>query len=72
MGVIEVPISEPERRKDHIDLIDPNNALLPIAVDCIQFQDKDRPSSEELCQRLGGLKESMECRQSVCAGKPPW
>jgi serine/threonine protein kinase len=65
MGVIEMPVSETERRKKHIDLIDPNHALLPIAKYCIRFQEKDRPSSEELCQRLAGLKESREYRESA-------
>ena len=65
MGVIEVPVSEIERRKNHIDLMDASHALLPIARDCLQFQDKDRPSSEELCQRLADLKETREYREST-------
>ena len=39
--------------------------LLPIAVDCLHYQENDRPSSEELCQRLAGLKESKEYRESI-------
>ena len=65
MGVIEMPVSETERRKNHIDLIDPTQALLPIAKNCIQFQEKDRPSSEELCQRLADLKETRVYRDSI-------
>ena len=65
MRVVEAPVSETGRRKNHIDLIDPNHTLLPITIDCLQFQDKDRPSSEELCQRLAGLKESREYREST-------
>ena len=64
-GIMEMPVPETHRRKNHIDLIDPNYALLPIAIDCLQFQDKDRPSSEELCQRLTDLKESREYREDV-------
>ena len=64
LGIIEMPFSEIERRKNHIDLIDPNHALLPIAKDCIHFQDKDRPSSEELCQKLASLKETREYREN--------
>ena len=64
-GIMEMPVPETHRRRNHIDLIDPNHALLPIAVDCLKFQDKDRPSSEELCQRLAGLKENREYRESV-------
>jgi serine/threonine protein kinase len=65
MGVIEMPVSETERRNNHIDMVDPNHALLLIAKDCIRFQEKDRPSSEELCQRLAGLNESREYREST-------
>ena len=64
-GTIEVPVPETERRKNHIDLIDPNNALLPIAMDCLNYQERERPSSEELCQRLAGLKDSNHYRDSV-------
>ena len=64
-GIIEMPVPETHRRKNHIDLIDPNHALLPIITDSLKFQDKDRPSSEELCQRLAGLKESIEYSESV-------
>ena len=64
-GMTEVPVLEPERRKNHIDLIDPNHALRPIAIDCLKYKDIERPSSEELCQRLAGLKESQHYRYSV-------
>ena len=64
-GIVEVPVFEVDRRKNHIDLIDPNHPLLFIAKDCLHFQEKDRPSSEELCQRLAGLKESREYREST-------
>ena len=64
-GTIEVPVPEMERRKNHIDLIDPNHALLPIAMDCLKYQERERPSSEELCQRLAGLKDSNHYRENV-------
>ena len=64
-GMTEVPVLEPERRKNHIDLIDPNHALLPIAIDCLKYDERERPSSEELCQRLAGLKNSNHYRDSV-------
>ena len=46
-------------------MIDSNNSLLPIAKDCIHLQEKDRLSSEELCQRLAGIKESREYQKSI-------
>jgi serine/threonine protein kinase len=63
-GSTEMPVLEQERRKKHIDLIDPTHGLLPIAIECLQYQEKKRPSSEELCQRLADLKEALEYRES--------
>ena len=64
-GMTDMPVLETERRKNHINMIYPTNMLLPIAVDCLSYQENDRPSSEELCQRLAGLKESGEYRENV-------
>ena len=64
-GIMEMPVPELHRRKNHVDLIDPDHTLLPIITDNLKFQDKDRPSSEELCQRLAGLKDTREYRESV-------
>ena len=64
-GTIDMPILETERRKNHIDKINPTHMLLPIAVDCLHYQENDRPSSEEMCQKLAGLKESREYRESI-------
>ena len=62
---IEVPVSEVERRKNHMDLIDPNHSLPPIATTSLNFHEPDRPSNWDLCQQLAGLKESEEYRESV-------
>ena len=64
-GTIEVPIPETERRKSHIDMINPTHELLPIAIECIHYQETERPPSEELCQRLAGLKEAREYRENA-------
>ena len=64
-GMIQMPVLEQERRKNHIDMIDRNHGLLPIAMDCLQYQEDKRPSSDELCQRLAGLKETAEYRDSI-------
>ena len=47
-----VPVLEPEKRKNYIDMIDGGHSLLPVALDCLNYQENKRPSSEELCQRL--------------------
>ena len=64
-GTMEMPVLETERRKNHIDLIDPTHALLPIVMDCLKYQERERPSSEELCQRLAGLKVSRHYKNDV-------
>ena len=64
-GTTQMPVLESERRKNHIDMINPDHGLLPIVVDCLNYQENERPSSEELCQRLAGLKETREYRESV-------
>ena len=64
-GRTQMPVLEPERGKNHIDMIDRGHGLLPIAMDCLHYQENERPSSEELCQRLADLKETREYRESV-------
>ena len=64
-GTMEMPVLEAERRKKHIDLIEPTHALLPIAMDCLKYQERERPTSEELCQRLSGLKVSSHYKDDV-------
>ena len=48
---LKVPVPETERRKSHIDLIDPTHPLLPMAIDCLSYNEEDRPSAQELCHR---------------------
>ena len=64
-GMTKVPVLEPKRRKHHIDMINRSHGLLPIVMDCLCYQENERPSSEELCQRIANLKETREYRQSV-------
>ena len=64
-GSTEMPVLETERRKNHIDLIEPTHAILPIAMDCLKYQERERPSSEELCQRLAGLKDSSHYKDDL-------
>ena len=64
-GSTEMPVLETERRKSHIDLINPSHKLLPIAMNCLRYQESERPSNEELCQRLADLKDSREYRENV-------
>ena len=60
-----VPISEYERRQDHICEIDPENPLQQVALDCLKDRDTDRPTAHWLCERIVGLKDTAMYRGSV-------
>ena len=64
-GRVQMPVLEHERRMSHIDKIDHSHPLLPIAMNCLCYQENERPSSEELCERLDGLKETRKYGESV-------
>ena len=56
-GAIQVCVSEVERRKNHISLVDQNHQLLPIALNCLKDKQNERPSAPELSIKLAALKE---------------
>ena len=51
--LIRVP--EIKRRQDHIDKINPNNPLLPIAKICLNNTPDDRPSSQSMYESIKSL-----------------
>ena len=60
--------SEVERRRSHIDLIDPEHPLRPIVLECLNDRDTERPSSQDLCRCLAALKESRQYAESANRG----
>ena len=62
---VMVTVPEMERRKNHIALIDPNHSLLAIAFDCLKDLESDRPSAQQICERVAALKESIEYVESI-------
>ena len=68
---VMVTVPEMERRKNHIDLIDPNHPLLVVAFDCLKDLESDRPSAKQICERVTVIKESTEYVESIMkeAGK---
>ena len=60
-------VPEVERRAPHIDLVEPMDLLLPIALDCLKDNPDQRPSANELCARLEALKEREEYEESLAA-----
>jgi len=64
-GTVQVEVPEIERRRSHIDLIDPTHSLLPIALDCLKNKEQKRPFCHELCGRMFSLKSSPKYTESV-------
>jgi serine/threonine protein kinase len=65
--MVEVPIPETERRQNHISEIDPNHTLLQVALDCLKDEDIERPSAQQLCDRVAALKEDSQYSESMRA-----
>ena len=64
---LQMIISEVDRRRDHINLIDPNNPLRETAVSCLENEDYKRPEASYLCRTFAGLKQLhayMESKQN--------
>ena len=53
---IKMNIPETERREEHIRNVDPNHSLLPLVLDCLKDDEKERPSAEQLCEMTVALK----------------
>ena len=62
---VHVQVAEVERRKAHIDLIDPAHPLPRIALNCLKDKEGQRPTAEQLCSHLAALKESPHYRDSL-------
>ena len=63
--IVEVPVPELERRQNHISEIDPSNPLKHVALDCLKDRDVERPSAQQLCERVAALKEGPQYSESV-------
>ena len=64
-GIVEVRVSEIERRHNHISQVDNNQPLMQIANDCLNDDDGERPSAQQLQERVAVLKESPEYIESA-------
>ena len=63
-------VPEIERRKDHINSIDPKHPMLPVVLGCLSDDEQDRPSARELCRQLVPLKEAPEYTESMQQKSP--
>ena len=64
-GSVQANVPEVTRRQNHIREIDPNHPLLPLALDCLRDNAVERPSAQQLCNRLATLKQTSNYRQST-------
>ena len=58
-------VPEIERRGEHINLVNPEHPLLPLALQCLRDLDAERPSANELCERLAVKKQEAAYTSSV-------
>ena len=63
-GHTQVPVLDVERRKRQIDMISPAHPLLPVATECLKYDQEDRPSAQQLCEQLATLKEASHYSES--------
>ena len=57
-------VSERERRKDHIMLIERNHPLLETILDCLNDEGQHRPTASRLCQIFSELKQFSNYQES--------
>ena len=66
-GTVVKVVPEIERRRNHIGLVNPHNLLLHIALECLIDDPFQRPSSQQLCEKVVNLKECRTYRESEAA-----
>ena len=64
-GAVEVRVPEIERRKNHLNKVDPDHPLLMLAKKCLNDVDVERPSAHQLCRHLETLKEGPKYQESI-------
>ena len=63
-------VPEIDRRKDHINSIDPKHPMLPVVLRCLSDDEQDRQSARELCRQLVTLKKAPEYTESMQQKSP--
>ena len=64
----KVAVPEIERRAGHISTIDASLDLLKVALECLRDKDSERPSANDVCLKMEGLRESSEFKASLEQG----
>ena len=66
-GVLELHITEVDRRRNQIDKVDPHHPILSVALECLRDKDIDRPSAQQLSQRFADLKRTIQDNKCLTA-----
>ena len=64
-GEVRVLVSDFERRQSHLSLIPVAHPLKPLALQCLQRNEGDRPSALQLSEKLQELKASPQYTESM-------
>ena len=64
-GRVVTFIPENERRKKDIESVEPDHPLLPLILHCLKDRDTERPSADEVCERLDALKRERKFKITV-------
>ena len=62
---VRVVVPETERRQAHLRLIQDTHSLKPLALQCLKKKDSERPSAQQLSERLSELKQAPQYTESV-------
>jgi serine/threonine protein kinase len=75
ISVVEL-VPEVERRRYHLNMINPTHPLLDLFRKCLMDKEPDRPTAVEICRYLARLKvveeaeAKLRCRRSVASNFP--
>ena len=62
---LKMTVPETERRKVDISKVDPSHPLLQVSLDCLKDKPIERPSAQQVCERLSSLKEASKYSESI-------
>ena len=68
-GIVWMPVPELERRHNHLSLISDAHSVVGLIRDCLKDEEKDRPTTQQLCQQLSTLKEATRYSESRQEGE---
>ena len=70
-GTIRVVVNEVKRRENHISLIDPSHPVRPIILQCLRDKHVNRPSAQDLCDKIKSLKEDLTSTHQTSSNSKP-